>query len=299
MKESVLDQSSFYFCYGSNLNAEDWSRWCEGKGYSETAFDASFQKVANAWLPDYRPAFTVYSKTRSGGVLDIVEANGCVVPGVLFRVNEEAVAKLNRKEGAPRFYKRIDITVQTADGFQKAFTYQIVSPQGDYVQPSEEYARIVSEGLKAHGLDDEHIRRASTWKERTANTNVFVYGTLQTGERLVENLADCPRKLARVCGRLYNLGGYPGLYLDPNGEPVVGEVVTVSPTVLARLDQIEGFQGYNQKSLYHRVWLPKEIWGDDGGCWAYVYAKPENELESDTRIKSGDWVNPHNFFPYV
>ncbi len=114
---------SLYFGYGSNLNAADWSRWCSGKGYSETSFDASFKKVASAWLADYRPGFTVYSSTRSGGVLDIVEAKGCVVPGVLFEVDEETVAKLDRKEGYPRFYKKLNVIVQTADGFNEAFTY--------------------------------------------------------------------------------------------------------------------------------------------------------------------------------
>ena len=286
-----LMSKALYFGYGSNLNADNWSRWCSDKKYPETSFDASFKKVANAWLADYRPGFTVWSSSRNGGVLDVVEAKGCVTPGVLFEVSEATVAKLDRKEGAPGFYNRIEITVQTADGFKEAFTYQVRSRQGDFIQPSEEYTRIVSEGLKANGLDDEHIRYAAAWKEITANTNVFIYGTLRTGERLAGNLGDCPRKPACVRGRLYNLGWYPGLYLCPNGEPVVGEVVTVTPDVLARLDQIEGFQGCNQRSLYHRVWLPKEIWGDDGNCWTYVYAKPESELNEEKRIVSGDWCN--------
>ena len=201
---------TLYFGYGSNLNAADWSRWCSERGYAETSFDASFKKMANAWLADYRPGFTVRAASRGGGVLDIVPAPGCVVPGVLFEVNEDAIAKLDRKEGAPRFYRRLNIAVQTAAGFQKAFTYQVVSPQGDYIQPSEEYARIVSEGLKANGLDDEHIRLASTWKQVTARPKVFVYGTLCTGERLASHLAGCPRKQGHVYGRLYNPGGFPG-----------------------------------------------------------------------------------------
>lgn len=281
---------TLYFGYGSNLNATDWSRWCSVNKYAETSFDASFKKVANAWLADYRPGFTVYSKTRQGGVLDIVPAPGCVTPGVLFEVNEDAVGKLNRKEGCPGFYRRLKVVVQTADGFREAFTYQVVSPQRDFIQSSDEYARIVSEGLKANGLDDMYIRNAATWKEQTARTNVFVYGTLRTGERLAGNLADCPRKPGRVRGRLYNLGWFPGLYLDRDGVPVTGEVATITPEILARLDNIEGFHGYNTQSLYHRVWLPKEIWGDDGGCWTYVYAKPESQLGDDKRIESGDWL---------
>ncbi len=281
---------TLYFGYGSNLNAADWSRWCSVNDYAETSFNTSFKKVANAWLADYRSGFTVHSKTRNGGVLDIVEAKGCVTPGVLFEVNEDAVAKLNRKEGCPGFYRKVNIVVQTVEGFKKAFTYQVVSPQGDCIPPSEEYARIVSEGLKANGLDDEHIRLASRGKEMTANPKVFVYGTLRTGERLAGNLADCPRKPGQIRGRLYNLGWFPGLYLDCGGVPVTGEVATITPEILARLDNIEGFHGYNTQSLYHRVWLPKEIWGDDGGCWTYVYAKPESQLGDDKRIESGDWL---------
>ena len=284
-----FSKNRLYFGYGSNLNAADWSRWCSSKGYKETSFDASFQKAANAWLADYRPGFTVRSASREGGVLDVVSAPGCVTPGVLFQVNEDAIAKLDRKEGAPRFYRRLDIVVQTASGFREAFTYQVVSPQGDYIPPSDEYARIVCDGLKANGLDDEHIRLASTWKEVTANPKVFVYGTLRSGERLAENLADCPRKTGRVRGRLYNLGWFPGLYLDRDAGPVVGEVVTVTPEIIARLDEIEGFHGYGKQSLYYRVWLPKEAWGEDGGTWTYVYAKSERNVVVEKRIASGDW----------
>lgn len=282
---------TLYFGYGSNLNATDWSRWCSGKRYAETSFDASFKKVANAWLADYHPGFTVRSPSRNCGVLDIVPAPGCVTPGVLFEVNEDAVAKLNRKEGCPGFYRKLNIVVQTAEGFKKAFTYQVISPKGEYIPPSEEYARIVSEGLKANGLDDEHIRLASRWKEMTASPNVFVYGTLRTGERLAGNLADCPRKPGQIRGRLYNLGWFPGLYLDRDSGPVLGEIVTVTPEILARLDSIEGFHGYDTQSLYYRVWLSKETRGDDGGCWTYVYAKPESELDEEKRIESGDWCS--------
>lgn len=87
---------SLYFGHGSNLNADDWSRWCLKNKYAETSFDASFKKVTNAWLADYRPGFTVYSGTQNGGVLDIIEVKGCVTPGVLFEVNEDSVAKLDR-----------------------------------------------------------------------------------------------------------------------------------------------------------------------------------------------------------
>lgn len=276
----------FYFGYGSNLNFDDLSRWRSDRGY----LDTPFQKVTNAWLADYRPAFTVYSCSRMGGVLDVVKAKGSVTPGVLFHVSEETVAQLDQKEGAPGFYRRMDVTVQTVNGFQRAFTYHIVSPQEDYIAPSEQYDRIVREGLKAHNLDDKHIRDASAWKKTSEQCNVFVYGTLRSGEHFSETLSDYPRIPWQVRGRLYNLGWFPGLYLDREAGPVEGEIVKVTPSTLDQLDQIEGFHGYHQHSLYHRVWLPKEIWGDNGGCWAYVYAKPENELPQNNRIVSGDWL---------
>ena len=76
--------TTYYFAYGSNLNFSDLARWCEAEG-QELALNENSAKIA--FLPDYYLAFTRYANGRSGGVLDVVQKNGCGVWGVIFPVS--------------------------------------------------------------------------------------------------------------------------------------------------------------------------------------------------------------------
>ena len=123
---------------------------------------------------------------------------------------------------------------------------------------------------------------------------VFFYGTLMAGfDR--RRRAGMDSKLAYV-GRgsiqasLFDLGIYPAAIPAPDGR-VWGEVyeVTDSATVLATLDEIEGYRPDDpDRSLYVRsrtaVTLP------DGTCqsaWVYFYNAPLGQAE---RIASGDYL---------
>ncbi len=102
-----------YFGYGSNLCGSDLSRWCVERSLKPIALT----RVVHAFVPDRRLAFTHRSTTRGGGVLDIPEARGAAVAGVLFRVaGDEAIATLDRKESEGHTYRRIETIALTEDG---------------------------------------------------------------------------------------------------------------------------------------------------------------------------------------
>jgi len=77
-------------------------------------------------------------------------------------------------------------------------------------------------------------------------TRVFVYGTLKVGGRLdrvsLKNARTAVRN-AIITGAIYNLGSYPTIKLDKDGE-VIGEVHTFHKdnfdAVLSTIDMIEG-----------------------------------------------------------
>ena len=78
--------------------------------------------------------------------------------------------------------------------------------------------------------------------QQTEMTRVFVYGTLRRGGRNdIQRYQPLPRFVtnARIRGRLYHLGRYPGLALG-QGDWVQGEVYEVAPSVLVQLDHLEG-----------------------------------------------------------
>jgi gamma-glutamylcyclotransferase (GGCT)/AIG2-like uncharacterized protein YtfP len=124
---------------------------------------------------------------------------------------------------------------------------------------------------------------------------VFFYGTLMAGfDR--RRRADIDPKL-KYLGRgsiqaaLFDLGLYPAAVPAPDSV-VWGEVyeMTEPPTVLAALDEIEGYVPDDpDHSLYTRaqadVTLPD---GTTAAAWVYFYNAP---LGHASRIPSGDYLD--------
>lgn len=111
---------------------------------------------------------------------------------------------------------------------------------------------------------------------------LFAYGTLRRGrapaslERLVADLAW--EGEASVAGRLYDLGAYPGLVLDPaSASRVHGEVARVpgDPVFWELLDGYEGVDPADPaRSLFRRLRREAQLAG--GGrveVWLYEYAR--------------------------
>lgn len=107
---------------------------------------------------------------------------------------------------------------------------------------------------------------------------LFIYGTLHP-DRAPDEIAEAARRLqpfgpAALRGRVYNLGDYPGLVLDPAGGLVQGEVFILpdEPT-LAQLDAYEDFRPDDREgSLFLRT--SATVTMQDGSqllCWVYVY----------------------------
>jgi gamma-glutamylcyclotransferase (GGCT)/AIG2-like uncharacterized protein YtfP len=115
---------------------------------------------------------------------------------------------------------------------------------------------------------------------------VFVYGTLRRGGvRAMPDIFPGARFVgdAKVSGRLYDLGAYPGLVIDKAGSAVAGEVYEVDDEILNRLDEIEASGSY-----YVRRRIEVSVGDDKMTCWVY---EPSPELYSlRTLITSGDWI---------
>ncbi len=102
------------------------------------------------------------------------------------------------------------------------------------------------------------------------NTRLFVYGTLKRG---CSNHAQMAGQTfvgeARTAAgyRLYDLGGYPAIVPVPEDrDGVTGEVWSVDPECLKRLDRFEGVH----EGLYRREALPLLAPFNDRPVDAYV-----------------------------
>lgn len=123
---------------------------------------------------------------------------------------------------------------------------------------------------------------------------VFVYGTLRRGEQRDINLL-IPTPLftgyAKIRGRLYDLGDYPGLRLS--GSPSVqGEVYQITPELERQLDEIEEVWP-QQSGEYARREVRVQfsdgaLSGQEQTCLVYEIA--EQRTAGMPVIASGDWL---------
>jgi gamma-glutamylcyclotransferase (GGCT)/AIG2-like uncharacterized protein YtfP len=123
---------------------------------------------------------------------------------------------------------------------------------------------------------------------------VFFYGTLMAGfdRRRRAGIDTRMRFIGRgwIVGALFDLGLFPAAIPSPDGR-IWGEVYEVDddPSVLAKLDEIEGFRPSEpDTSLYTRV--QTSVTRDSGevdSAWVYFYNAPLGRAE---RIESGDYL---------
>lgn len=275
-----------YFGYGSNLDRVDLRRWCA----DERMPLGRYEPAGVAFLPDHALAFHYFSRPRGGGALDVTPTFGRAVPGMLFEVDDDARAVLDRKEGLGVRYERREVAVLRADGeVERAFTYGVMEPfrEGRFIAPTSEYAAIVRRGLADFGLPSAPLEAAAAGEVAGFPPRVFVYGTLKRGHCRQHLLGPTDHVPATIMGELVDLGAYPGLR---SGDGVVhGELHRPAEmsALLARLDPVEDFEGWDQveRSMYHRAIVRAQTASGVELAWTYVY----RGREARPRIVDGTW----------
>lgn len=129
-----------YFAYGSNLNKVQMKRRC----------------------PDSVPITKVKLKCYElvfNRVADIIESEEGIVYGAIYDVSEEDIKYLDRYEGFPRLYKKIEVVVEDDEGnYHKAFVY--VMTRKGRGKPLDEYYEIIKQGFMDWDLPLEPLVNA-------------------------------------------------------------------------------------------------------------------------------------------
>lgn len=123
----------------------------------------------------------------------------------------------------------------------------------------------------------------------SATRHAFVYGTLRRGDDNDINRLRPPPEFvgeARIKGRMFHLGRYPGVLLGGARE-VVGEVYAISAELERVLDEIEELYP-QQTNEYFKRELSVEVAGRH--IWCIVYEINPEVVEGKPEIASGDWV---------
>lgn len=114
-----MGDSIYYFAYGSNMNREQMLTRCP-----------SSTKIGIACLLDHKIAFTRFSAKRESAVADILVSPGDEVWGILYKITQNDLAELDKKEGAPNIYRRVSLVVKqlrgapSFEGIDKSFDFK-------------------------------------------------------------------------------------------------------------------------------------------------------------------------------
>lgn len=121
---------------------------------------------------------------------------------------------------------------------------------------------------------------------------LFVYGTLRSGGCEAHSIlaGRAPfAGLATVRGRLFDLGTYPGVILDPDSGSVTGELYEISDPLLEALDEYEGCTDRTPQPHEYRRVLVETLRADGTAvtAWAYVLNRDPRHARE---IESGDYL---------
>jgi cation transport regulator ChaC len=143
-----------YFAYASNMAPEVITRLCPRHSY-----------LGVAHLADHRLAFTRRSIRTRTGVADIVRAAGEAVWGVLYRIDDNELAAIDRKEGHDWAYRRVVLPVRLEGGPEHAaVTYTVRSKEPAQVAPSRQYLDLVIAAARERGLPGPYIEQIEAVK---------------------------------------------------------------------------------------------------------------------------------------
>lgn len=167
----MAGRTALYFAYGSNMSRAQMQRRA-GKLLEERV----------AQLPNYELRFNKKMRGGSGGA-NIQPASGKTVYGVLYKIEESAFRSMDRYEGVPEHYRRIEVRVtplapgavppRTGDAGEtptpqasaQAATAQPVSAQvyiaakvEKGLRPAPHDLQAILEGAAEHGLPESYAR---------------------------------------------------------------------------------------------------------------------------------------------
>lgn len=137
----------YYFAYGSNMSTRIMREWCSG-----------FEVIGAARLDNHRLAFTRPSQRWGGAAADVVAAPGQAVWGVLYDIDDEIRAALDRKESLGVAYQHVNCEVVCVDDqVYRALTYSIIDKADPELRPSLQYKTVILEGAAEHQLPADYV----------------------------------------------------------------------------------------------------------------------------------------------
>jgi gamma-glutamylcyclotransferase len=129
--------SEYYFAFGSNMNKERMKER-----------NARFAEMQKGIIKDWKLVFNKINSRKDGaGFANIEPEKDSVVEGIIYKVEEDTLQKLDRFEGVPNHYIREMLKVENDKGVVNCTTY-IANPSkiDNSLKPEKSYLNHLLEG---------------------------------------------------------------------------------------------------------------------------------------------------------
>lgn len=141
----MAQNASWYFAYASNMS----------RAQMNSRAPQIFEEI-NGELKNYELSFN--KKARGGSATANVQPSpGKSVHGVLYRIPEATYRSLDRFEGVPEHYRRIEVRVTAADGREIPAQVFIATKVEKGLKPASHYLQTILTGAQEHNLSSEYI----------------------------------------------------------------------------------------------------------------------------------------------
>ena len=130
-----------YFAYASNLSRKQMSERCPD---SQPKFVAT--------LPNHKLIFSGWSRKWHGGTATIRSFQGEKVIGAVYEISDRCLRSLDKHEGYPTIYNRVNKMVIAEDGERVEVITYIMREQLKEIQPAPEYVAVIQQGYKDWGI---------------------------------------------------------------------------------------------------------------------------------------------------
>jgi cation transport regulator ChaC len=142
-----MASTAWYFAYASNMSR------AQMKSRAGEVFEERAGRLENYEL--------VFNKKARGGsaTANIRPAPGQAVEGVLYKINEQAFHALDRFEGAPQHYRRIEVSVLDGGGQRISAQAFIATKVEKGLRPAAHYLKTILDGAREHGLPEEYLQK--------------------------------------------------------------------------------------------------------------------------------------------
>jgi len=129
-----------YFSYGMNTNLSQMALRCP-----------QAKSLGHAILPHYRFEFKAFAT--------VTPSMDNKVHGVLWEITESCERSLDRLEGYPIYYGKINVWVEHEGSLIPCMTY-LMYPEEEIGYPSDSYVSMLEEGYRLHGISTNQINWA-------------------------------------------------------------------------------------------------------------------------------------------